>query len=174
MNTERLFLALWPDEAVRQQVAGYARKLHRSLEGRRLPPRNWHVTLHYLGPTVAKQRQIVEDIATQTSAPAFSLLLDQAGCWSQPRVAWLGSSRIPDALALLFARLRNALQAQGFALDRRPLRPHMTLMRKVRCPKGELPRPQAVPWRVDRFVLARSHTLPGGAEYEVLREWMLQ
>ncbi len=174
MSSERLFLALWPDENVRRQVADYARQLHRTLKGRRLPPQNWHVTLHYLGPTVAKKRQLVERIATNTTASRFSLLLDQAGCWPRPRVAWLGSSQTPAPLGRLFEQLRNALQAQGFTLDSRPLRPHMTLMRKVHCPRKELPRPKPLTWQVDRFVLARSHTLPGGAEYEVLREWMLQ
>jgi 2'-5' RNA ligase len=51
--------------------------------------------------------------------------------------------------------------------------PHVTLWRKVKRVAALPPLPHPITWPVSRFVLARSRTLPSGADYAVLRAWPL-
>jgi 2'-5' RNA ligase len=66
--------------------------------------------------------------------------------------------------------LRFALAAQGFMLQDRAFRPHVTLARKVKAARrGVLDPPLA--WPADRFALVRSITGPAGSRYEPVHWW---
>ena len=72
----------------------------------------------------------------------------------------------------MYAALWERLETIGFARERRPFRPHVTLARKVTSP-GEMALRGTVEWRADGFVLVRSVTDPSGAQYAVIRRWPL-
>ncbi len=173
MSGERLFFALWPDEAVRAALARQAKPLIKHIEGRPVPQHNWHVTVYFLGATVAKKRQFVEMMAGRLRTGPFVLHLDRLGCWPRSGVVWLGASQIPAALFALRAELAAGLAELGWTHEGRAFEPHLTLLRKAACPRDGLPAPEPVSWRVDRFVLVRSRTLSRGARYEVVGEWEL-
>ncbi len=198
---QRLFFALWPDQATRQRLAHYCKWLIRSknqsLRGRPVPADNLHITLAFLGNIDARQRACVELIAASiredVSCPTFELRLDQSGHWSRSRVLWLRPSETPESLARLAGRLQSGARQCGLSLDIRPYRPHLTVARKVsmgRFSKDKVSKdriskdkdPQSVEnmcaerlrWAVSSFVLVRSIPLPQGVRYEVLREWQLK
>ena len=60
----------------------------------------------------------------------------------------------PAALDALVARLAEALRARGFALEARPFRPHLTLARDARAPRGLAPDIEPIFWPVRELALS--------------------
>jgi 2'-5' RNA ligase len=173
VTRQRLFLALWPDEAVRDRIATLATTL-RVRGGRPVPPENWHITLAFLGGVDAKTRLSVERAAGTVRVPAFDLSLDRLGFWARPGgVLWLGASDPPAALLALAAEVLDRASGSGVAPDRRAFHPHLTLMRRVER-AAHLDPPAPIRWPIAGFVLCESATEPRGARYRVLRRWPLR
>ncbi|ROR29839.1 RNA 2',3'-cyclic phosphodiesterase [Inmirania thermothiophila] len=171
-GTERLFLALWPDGAVREAVRRAAAEAVRAARGRPVPPDNLHLTLLFLGAVPPAVREALAARLAAVRCAPFELVLDRIGGFPRSRVAWIAPSRPPAALHRLVGQLRAAAEEAGLAPERRPFSPHLTLVRKARpVPAQVLARP--VRWGVRRFWLVRSQTLPDGARYTPLRAWPL-
>lgn len=174
----RLFFALWPADPVRDALAAAAAPLLEACRGRRIPQRNYHLTLAFLGGVPAGRLEAVRAAAATVEAEAFALSMDCHGHWRGPRVAWLGCRRSPEAADGLARALWAALEPLGFRPDPRPFRPHLTVLRG--CRACDWPGPVApVPWPVDEFVLVQSkisgsETSFPGPRYEVLDRWPLK
>lgn len=171
--SQRLFFALWPEPPIALAIWQAASALVPKGVGRRLPPEHIHLTLAFLGSIDEHQQQCMTRAAGQIQGNAFTLQLDEAGHFPRPQVVWLGASQLPLPLQTLQVKLVSELTRQcGFVPDARPFVPHITLWRKVR--RVSLPETQSsIAWPVSRFVLARSRTLPSGAEYSIVQEWPL-
>lgn len=171
---QRLFLALWPDDAVRArlvEVRDYVAAHHR---GRPVAAANLHITLAFLGSVDADRQRCAETAAAGITTPAFTLTLDTLGHWPRPQVSWVGSDVTPDAMNELQAYLRRALGECGFELDNRPFRPHVTLLRKAGGRPGFAPALEApIQWPVTRVHLVASVTRAQGAEYRIVGTWPL-
>jgi len=170
-DAQRLFFALWPDDAVRAALVRAAEH-PRLARGRRVRAENLHVTLLFLGDTAPGQRTCAEQLAETVRASPFTLVIDQSGWWRRPQVAWVGCAEVPEALSGLVAHLRAGSKGCGFSPEERPFAVHVTVARRV------LREPTAVPldpirWAVDRFSLVESSLSPGGSAYRVLRTWPL-
>jgi 2'-5' RNA ligase len=170
---ERLFLALWPDDALRHRIAEVATACRIS-GGRPVPRGNWHITLAFLGSLEVERRRSVERVADAVRVPKFDLRLDRLGFWPRPGgILWLGASEPPAALVRLVALLGEGISSNAIELDRRPFHAHLTLMRRVeRAVRLDPPLP--IHWPVGDFVLCESVTDPGGARYRVLERWALR
>lgn len=168
---QRLFFALWPDDAIRSALAAASQNLPIKT-GRHVPPDNLHITLVFLGSVSAVTRARIEQAAEPISIPAFDLVLDKPGWWPRPQVVWLGTSTIPEPLQELVTGLSKAIRPCGLKLDDRPHRPHVTLRRKVNgLPKLGVIDP--ITWNVRSFSLVQSQSAPSGVIYKVLRSWDL-
>lgn len=168
---ERLFFALWPDEALQRTLY----KLGRVVAppgGKPMSVQNLHITLAFLGAIDADTRSCMENAADAVQLPPFELVLDKAGYWPRPQVVWLGCSTVPEPLQTLAARLNDAMAACGLTPEKRPYSPHLTVLRKARQEPRQLDI-NTVHWPVSDFVLVRSLTLPEGAQYQVVRRWPL-
>ncbi|MBI1422954.1 MAG: RNA 2',3'-cyclic phosphodiesterase [Gammaproteobacteria bacterium] len=171
--SQRLFFALWPAPEVAQTIWRSAASLVPKGVGRRLPPQHIHLTLAFLGTISEQQEQCVCRAAAGVRGEGFTLQFDTAGHFPRPQVVWLGVNQLPLALQTLQTQLVSELTRQcGYEPEPRPFVPHLTLWRKVR--RVELPATMPpIAWPVSRFVLARSRTLPTGAEYSIVQEWPL-
>jgi RNA 2',3'-cyclic 3'-phosphodiesterase len=170
-TTQRLFFALWPDEAVRAQLRAAQDALPRR-GGRPVHVEDIHVTLAFLGPVEAERRACMEAAAAGVRGEAFELVIDRQGYWPRPRVAWCAPAAIPEPLRTLVQRLNRALEPCGFEPERRAYSPHVTLFRDSRAvPEGPLER--SVRWPCREFVLVASANVPGGPRYRVLGRWPL-
>jgi 2'-5' RNA ligase len=168
---QRLFFALWPDEALRETLTPLLR-LRRECGGRAHPPANLHLTLNFLGGVATQTRDCLEQAADALVLPPFALTLDRFGYWPRPRVVWLGCSETPPPLVALVAALNGVAEGCGLEPERRPYHPHLTLLRKAhQAPVGAAPE---LPWQVNDFVLAQSLSTPEGVEYRVVRRWPLK
>lgn len=169
-DKERLFFALWPDEAVRDAVAAQLPSTPKPAKP--VSRDNWHVTLAFLGETARERRRAFEAAAESVAASPFDLTLDRLGYFHRPRVLWLGADTVPEHLAALHADLNALLAEQGFEPDRRPFKAHLTLARKM-PPPGDLPAVSPIAWPVVDFCLVRSELDRRGARYAVIRRFPL-
>lgn len=169
---QRLFFALWPDDAFRAALARLSKKvLHK--QGKRIAPENLHVTLVFLGPTDPIQRACAEEVAARVAVEPFTLEFDRLGYWPKPQVLWSAPSHVPKPLAALVSSLTRGLTKCGFTPEMRTYQAHLTLARKVTSPVLDAVH-EPLPWQVQDFQLVESETRPEGARYRVLRSWPLQ
>lgn len=170
MSGERLFIALWPDEAVREAVLAQLPEM--PPPAKPVPRDNWHVTLAFLGSVPAGRRDDFETAAASVAAEPFDLRLDRFGYFHRSKVLWLGAGTIPSELDALHRDLEAGLSRYGYEPDRRPFTVHLTLARKMPPPEA-LPEARPVDWRVADFCLVRSVLERRGARYEVVRRYRL-
>ena len=166
----RLFLALWPDAAVRASIAAHAAGWSLPRGCLKYRPDDWHVTLHYIGGLAIERIGTLADAVDQPMEP-FELVLDEARPW--PRgLAVLEASWVPAPLQDLHRRLGVALAGSGLPVEQRTYRPHVTLARRAEgalAPEGLAP----VSWPARSFALVVS-TGSRDHRYEVLREYRRQ
>ena len=171
ISTRRLFVALWPDTAVRRSLEELLERLPLK-GGKAVPLENLHITLNFLGPVAPDRRECIERVLAAVQGESFTLAFDTLGYFPRPRVLWLGAAQVPEALRHLSTALNQGLQDCGFTPDSRLLVPLMTLRRKVNH-STPLHTVDPLIWVVRDFVLVESVTLPAGAQYTVLGRWPL-
>ncbi|MBB5172799.1 RNA 2',3'-cyclic phosphodiesterase [Texcoconibacillus texcoconensis] len=95
---------------------------------------DFHITLAFLGGVSDEGRDRLDHqirkIAEQMSP--FSLTLSHVGIFgsvSEPRVVW-GGIEEQAALNDLHQQVQTMLQNEGYSVDKRPFRPHITLAKK--------------------------------------------
>jgi 2'-5' RNA ligase len=164
--TRRLFLALWPDDAVRTRLAQVARQWSRHP----VKPANLHITLHFLGDCAAQQQQCYSQVISRIKFEPFDMYMNYVGGWRRSRIQWLGSSEAPQALGALHRALAAALTTCGYQPDTRRFVPHVTLSRNERNPRVKADLPPIV-WPVSEFVLAESVRVDGDVRYLVRERW---
>ncbi len=188
----RLFAAIELPEPLAAALAGLVEGLRGAqLDGVRLAgPRGIHLTLKFLGEVPEDRVEAVVGAVARAAAErdAFDLALEGTGGFpagDAPRVLWVGvTGQLPE-LASLQGDVEAALEPLGFAGERRPFHPHLTVAR-IRDGTSKEDRRRALEalsaaglpdglWmKVSAVVLMKSVLLPGGAEYERLASMPLR
>ncbi len=151
-----------------------------------IPPRNYHITLKFLGDVGEALLPRLVDAATRAAAglSPFELSFGRFGAFpsfSRPRVLFYAADRGSEELASLSGRLEEELGTLGFEPERRGFRAHLTLARvRDRLPPEMRRILETVPGlegtahqRVERFVLMQSTLSRSGARYEELGSFRL-
>ena len=190
MDTERLFLAIALPESARTCLIERMRVVNeRAAKVRWVPAENIHITLKFFGYTSAEQKAVIENTMERvvTKVQPFDLAI--AGVkivrrGRRPQMVWAKVTDCDGELRRLHGRTERLLEQGGFARERRPLSPHITL---ARIRDGIAPWEQqmleewaesqsdveAIPLRVADVVLMRSELKPRGAEYTVCKHFKL-
>ena len=186
----RLFVAVVPPAAVREEARRAADHLRSTLPGlkaRFADPHATHLTLLFLGRVPAVERSTVERRLSEALHRAAPLVVATAGLGAfpsvrRPSVVWLGIDDRDARLTALQAVVGRALA--GVAPGDRDPRfvPHLTLARiaerdhqrraQLAAALGAF-RPAPATWRVEEVALFRSELLPDGARHHVLARWPL-
>jgi len=166
----KLFFALWPDDAVRAQLAHWSRELHAACGGRPTRVENLHLTLAFLGGVEEARAAEVERAANEVAPRAISLVLDEPGYWKHNRIAWAGASVVPPGLESMVSELRGALARSHIGFDTKDFVSHVTLLRDAREPDA-MPALAPIGWRLAGFALVQSVTSPRGSRYEIRKSW---
>ncbi len=136
----RAFAAILLPEDYQNGLADLIRRCGPAAPGRLgwTRPRSWHLTLKFLGDVPenasggpADIGAVIEALADVSFAP-FSLRGAGAGYFPDavsPRVVWTGIEEGKMECAELAGRIDGALAPLGFAKERRPFSPHLTLAR---------------------------------------------
>ena len=163
----RLFFALWPDPDVTRQLTHVAVPLDLDNRSRRIDPKNYHMTLAFVGEVAAAKLAVLQQIGRSICEPRFTVECDSIEYWRKSQVVVAAATAAPPGLLDLWTTLHEAI-----GLPREQLRAHVTLARKVT--QASVPQAMSkVVWRATSFSLIRSDT--GGAEsaYTVLDTWPL-
>lgn len=171
-----VFFGLVPDEATRAQMARAVERLKAAHggHGRWVKPERYHMTLHFLGSFSELPQERIEsacEAARRLDAPAFEMVLDRAGHFSQG-VGWLGCGQTATSLQSLWTRLHQSLaHARVATQGHASFVPHVTVLREAR---PLLPAQPIAPivWPVRAFELIDSVLGPKG-EYRSLGRWGL-
>lgn len=169
----RLFFALWPTDEFRAELAAATQAIAEASGGRLIPPRNFHVTLLFLGE-ISNQKlpAIQQAAAAMVGSPAFTLDFDTVESWGR-RLLSLTSSTAPSAAIELAEKLRASLNTTLKQLDDRPYRPHITLARDL--PRSlQSQKIKSLRQQVNDFVLVESVRDASGSHYSVVERWPLQ
>jgi 2'-5' RNA ligase len=166
-----------------EDLKGCILALSRSLEARGVRARwvkspTMHLTLKFLGDV---DEELVPDVVRAVedasgSVPAFVFETGGLGAFPSPRrarVIWLGVEPV-DEMFDLHEGIEKELEALGFARERRPFRPHLTIGRirerggaSVEGILSELAAP-AERVEVGEVLVVKSTLRPSGAVHEVL------
>jgi len=179
-----VFFALWPDEGLRKALVKVGGSLHALHGGRRMRPDSIHLTLVFVGQVDVRHIPDLLAMAGQQRVEGFTTLFDKAECWRHNHIGCLGAGETPENLLALVQALEGGLKALDIPFDRRPYKPHITLLRNADCRREEAgperegkakntPAPEAVAWPARDFVLVKSSLRPEGALYEELGRWPL-
>ncbi|MGV3573321.1 MAG: 2'-5' RNA ligase family protein [Ramlibacter sp.] len=161
----RLFLALWPGDAVAASLDRHAAGWQWPEAARRTATGYLHLTLHFIGDVPVADLPRLQ-AALPRGWEGGELLLDCAAVW-RGGIVVLEAAQVPPALADLHDRLGRVLRGQGLPVEQRKLRPHVTLARRA---QGARPPAAFEPLRwplAPRYRLVRS--LPGGGGYQPLQ-----
>lgn len=169
----RLFVALPVGHQVVAALAGLAEP--GSSGWRWVKPEAMHLTLAFLGEVAEERVAAAERALGEGAAAAPALDLTAGGIGGFPderraRVLWAGVGGDLEALHDLQGRLAGCLRDEGFELDPKPYRPHVTLARSREpraLPAGLDRSRQYGAWRADELLLMESRPGPDGPRYEV-------
>lgn len=169
----RLFFALWPDRGLQQALARKARQLQAECGGRVMRADGLHMTLLFLGAVDSVRLAQLKTAAARVAGSSFSLRLQRFACWRHNHIGYVAPSDTVEPLSVLVDALCRQVTEAGFAFDRRPFAPHVTVLRKIEhaVATQELSLPE---WPVRDFVLVASMTTAAGSRYRVLATWPLR
>ena len=172
----RLFFALEADPDTAMQIADW-RDTTLAVEGRPVPPANFHITLAFVGELSHARSERLADAVDErlvTRAPRTGdLLLDTTGYWAKTGIYWLGPTAWPEDLERLAAQLRGHATAAGARKDGKSFRPHITLYRRCDVPPAAPTTAPAIRWPYGHFSLMESIQGKRGVSYRPIASWAL-
>lgn len=181
MDTIRTFIALHLPPAVEQTLLGtihHYRPRFPAGSVRWVRPDQLHVTLRFLGETAVSLLPTIQQQLDQIAShhAPLTLALGQLGCFpncQRPRIFWVGLEGELERLHALQQEIEAMANQLGWAREKRPFSPHLTLGRS----KDGQP-PQGAAWRgpvtrgetqmqLAAVALVESQLHPSGAVYTV-------
>lgn len=169
MANKRLFFALWPDDRQRDRLREVINSVARTVEGRVLDRRGWHVTLAFIGDFPEEQVPGLLARAREIPVEPFRLSFDRLEFWPRPKLACMVGTTVPTELESLVLSLHALIQDFGVVPDDRTYRPHITVVRNARTFTTErLTQRATTEW--SSFELIESFSGPGGVSYRPLKQ----
>ena len=167
----RVFFALWPDEAIRNELFRAAQTTHPGSGGRLMLRENLHQTVVFVGNVTESQVPALKEAAASLTVRAFTLHFGRMRYWRHNRIVWAAPLVTPEPLRDLVKVLEAGLAAAGIDYDRRDYQPHVTLIRDAR-PPAELT-PLDFEWGVRDVTLIESAHDGRRVVYRVIARWPL-
>ncbi|MGZ9075762.1 MAG: RNA 2',3'-cyclic phosphodiesterase [Burkholderiaceae bacterium] len=161
----RCFIAAWPDPPTRIALAAVSEDVRQRVAYRRATRiEDLHLTVAFIGNLSDEDAFAVADAIAKMRFRPFTWRLDTLGFFDQAGVVWVGAAREPvKPLVALADQARAVLDEFALDYDRRPLAPHVTLLRGVRS--FEVERVLPIVWRIDSIALYRSAPIGEAARY---------
>ncbi len=169
MSTKRLFFALWPDHRQRDKLRDAVNSVAKSVEGKAVDRRNWHISLPFIGEFEESRIRDLQQLTSEIDVQPFRLGFDRLEFWARPKVACLVAATLPTELEQLVADLNALLQEVGIVSEDVRYRPHITVVRNARSFSTErLAQRATSDW--SGFELMESRPAPGGVNYFPLKQ----
>ncbi len=163
-QSQRLFVALWPEDEVRTKLSNKQLELNLGDYGRLVPSANLHITLLFLGDVPLSDIPEIASFVNSIELTPFSFTISRIGFWPHNKIVWAGPEETKAELDDLSNQIRIGLKR--YVSDRRRFAPHVTLARKVRRRvQCEL---TPIEWRVGKVYLVRSVLSHKGSQYKLI------
>ena len=163
-QSQRLFVALWPEDEVRAKLSKKQLELKLGDYGRLIPAANLHITLLFLGDMPLNEIPEIKSFVSSIQLTPFSFTISRIGFWPHNKIVWAGPEDTETELEDLSNQIRVGLKR--YLSDRRRFTPHVTLARKVRRRvQCEL---TPIEWQVGKVYLVRSVLSHKGSQYELI------
>jgi len=157
----RLFIAILFSPAMQKALLDVSGQLKKqSLRGNFTHPENLHLTLAFLGET-ENSAEAIRAMENSVCAP-FDIALDRVGCFDD---LWWAGIRENEQLSALAKTLHTALRAEGFVLESRRFKPHITLARQLAAKTAPHISVPATRMKIERISLMVSERIHGRLTY---------
>ncbi|MEJ2263407.1 MAG: RNA 2',3'-cyclic phosphodiesterase [Anaerolineales bacterium] len=182
----RSFIAIDLPPKIQTRLENISDQLQERLEGvpvRWVPVGNIHLTLKFLGDVSESNLEVLKDVlqTVVSGHPTFEISVGGLGAFpksKRPRVIWIGIEA-PQDLSVVQRNIEAETTRLGYAPEKRPFSPHLTLGRVSRNAKSrdirqvaEVLKSYKVGYlgvaRIEAVHLYRSDLHPGGAVYSGL------
>lgn len=168
----RLFFAAFPDGECRAKLSAAARALRLAGAPAYLAPEKYHITLLFLGSVPDQRVDALCELGESQRSACTSLRFVRWEYWREAGAVVATTPDRPEPLLSLRTRLTAGLTQCGVALDDKPLRPHITVARKL-SQAPVLAALSAIDCTLRSFSLVSSVTSPRGSVYTVVATWPL-
>ncbi len=169
MSSKRIFFALWPDNRQRDRLRDVINSVVKTVEGKMVDRRHWHITLAFIGDFPESQIATLQARAAQIKFAPFRLGFDRLDYWARPKVACLIVPTIPVELQALVTSLNEMLLEFEVTTKDRTYRPHITVVQNARSFTTERLAQRAITeW--SGMELVESISGPGGISYSPLKQ----
>lgn len=169
----RVFFALWPNDVERAAVAAWQGSLMKLCGGSAMPEHNLHTTLVFLGEVAFERMETLQLAAREVNGTGFKLEFILARYWGHNHIVYAAPDCVPTHLSRLVESLEHKLQHHHFKFDKRPYKPHVTLLRHAHWIDSPLPAMSPVLWTARDYSLVQSISEAEGVRYEVLAKFPL-
>lgn len=168
----RTFIAIEVPCDFGDELAYLSRQLACTVPGRFMRRETYHLTLAFLGEIGEMESHLVIEAMDEVAEDGRPLGLAPTGLGTFGKPAdctvWLGISPAPELMGTA-ADLRRALTERGIAFDTKPFRPHITLARRAKLPRGTLPALDfPAPAQAQHMTFYKSTLSAEGATYKPL------
>ena len=167
----RLFIAVNFSDEVKARIIAVQEKLRsQALRGNFSRPENLHLTLAFLGETPEEKLPLIIQIMEKIKPNPFEISFNRTGSFTHSRkeLWWIGAdpgcAALPE-LKALHAELLEALQYEGFSVDKRPFNAHISLGREIKHSLPIILDSLEIKLKVDRISLMKSEHLRGILTY---------
>ncbi len=130
----RLFIAINFKESEKNQIQDIIKEINKdSIKGRFVKNEHMHLTLEFLGEVPEEKVPVIKDTIEQVTFEPFTMNLSKLGYFKRRDgdIYWLGIKH-NETLFEIQGKLHELLIKQGFKLEDRPYKPHITIGRKVK------------------------------------------
>lgn len=130
----RLFIAINFEDQIKEKIQEIINELEKSsIQGRFVSKDHLHLTLEFLGEIPDERVDVIKKIMDEANLNPFTLKLSGVGYFKRPQgnIYWLGLEENQNLMDTQ-KTIHKLLADQGFKLENRPYRPHITLGRKVK------------------------------------------
>ena len=131
----RTFIGIGMSEEMKEALAQIQQQCQKNCKkGNFTEKENFHMTLHFFGETTRDDISYLKQAVFETAQKnkAFPLYLNRIGFFQRGEkgIIWAGVKESKQ-LFRLFEALERNLSRQGFAREKKSLRPHITLAREA-------------------------------------------
>lgn len=164
----RLFIAVPLPGRMARSLSQFSARLEAKLPGRYVTAENYHVTLAFIGEAPLSLKTELGPFLRETAArfPALPAAFSALGFFGSEAnaILWAGLKDGETLLPLADA-VRSGLRERGIPLDRKPVRPHITIARKVNLEGTALPALPSATGQMDTLTLYHSTRVQGRLTY---------
>lgn len=171
----RMFFGLWPDAETRATFAGEDKTVFGGNGGKMVPPDEFHITLRYMGEVPAPLMASLEDLGARAARVVQPTVieLDAVEWWREAKVLVRVAKTLPRPMFELDQALQVGLKSIGVAVDPKPLKIHLTIVRNIPPHPNGIGAAVPLAWDAHSLALIEGSPDPAGPRYRVRKQWKL-